>query len=129
MKKTKFLHEMICEATGIPAKLAPTIERMMREDIFHGSLDGHPPEELEKGACEAYALYKRAPSYFATATSWQAASRKRKRADKKLAIARKRGKPEAIAKAEEHLNLCACQEEQFGGLCAHLCEKFSGARV
>lgn len=132
MKKNKplnFLHEMICQATGVSPKLAPTIERLMREHIFHSTLDWQTAEQLEQGAREAHALYKLAPPYFDTWSALLAAAYKRMKADKRLASARERGKPEAIAKAEEYLGQCKYEEEWLGDVCTRPGDKFFGGRA
>jgi hypothetical protein len=132
MKKTKplnFLHEMICKATGVSPKLAPTIERLMREDIFHSTLDWQTAEELENGAREAYELYRLAKPYYDMWSALLGAVYKRMTADQRLANAHKRGKPEAIAKAEEHLRWCKYREEWLGTLCTGLADRFFGERA
>jgi hypothetical protein len=128
-KPPSFLHELICEVTGISPKRAPTIEQLMREHIFHSTLDWQTAEELKDGACRAYELYKQASTYFDTASAWQAAVYKRMKAEMRLANARKRGKFEAIAKAEEYLARCNDEEEWLGAVCTRLSDKFLGERA
>lgn len=55
MKKLNPLHRLICEATGAKAGDLPLIENIMREEIFHSTLDWQTREQLRDGARQAYA--------------------------------------------------------------------------
>lgn len=50
-------NDLIVAATGaLPHEIA-TVEVIMREDVFHSTLDWQTAEEFAKGAREAYALF------------------------------------------------------------------------
>lgn len=51
-------HELIAAATKADSELVPVLERIMREDIFHGTLDWQSREELEEAAVQALAIYE-----------------------------------------------------------------------
>ena len=50
--------EMIIEDTGCPPNEADMIEDIMRNEIFHSTLDWQTRAQLRKGAREAYDLFK-----------------------------------------------------------------------
>jgi hypothetical protein len=105
---------MIYEATGAPPQIAPTLERIMREDIFHSTLDWQTREEFDTGALEAHAQYQSAPAYYNSVTLLLKLVYQRMKAETRLENARKKGRPELIAKAEEHLKFCCWKEEHTG---------------
>ena len=49
--------EIISAATGVDSITLPVLERIIREDIYHGPLDWQSVEELETAAKEALAIY------------------------------------------------------------------------
>lgn len=113
MKKEKSLtlyEQMICEATGARPEIAATLERIMREDIFHSTLDWQTREEFDAGAREAHAQYQFAPAYYNSVTLLLKTVYERMKAETRLENARKKGKAELIAKAEEHLKFCRWKE-------------------
>jgi hypothetical protein len=49
---------MIIEATGCSATEVDAIEEIMRDIVFHSTLDWQTPEELKQGARTAYAIFQ-----------------------------------------------------------------------
>lgn len=117
MKKGKSLtlyEQMICEATGASPEIAPTLERIMREDVFHSTLDWQTKEEFDAGAREAYDQYQFAPAYYNSVSRLLKLVYQRMKAETRLENARKKGSPELIAKAEADLKLRRWKEEHTG---------------
>ena len=54
--KTRYISELIQESTHAPAQDVPMIERIMRSDVFHSTLDWQSREQLIAGAREAHTL-------------------------------------------------------------------------
>ena len=54
----------IAEATGAHRMQLPIIERIMREVIFHSTLDWQTKEQFDTGAIEAYSEYKAAKGFY-----------------------------------------------------------------
>ena len=52
------IEKLIESVTGVHPGLGPVIERIMREDIFHGPLDWQSFDELTMAAKEALAIYE-----------------------------------------------------------------------
>jgi hypothetical protein len=63
-KKLTVSQKLILEATGAPAHLAPLLETLMRDEIFHSTLDWQSVEQFANGARQAYDLYRSAPVYY-----------------------------------------------------------------
>jgi len=53
-----FHRELIIEATGVNDKDAAYVEDIMREDIFHSTLDWQSRKVFARGAREAVAMLK-----------------------------------------------------------------------
>ena len=55
---------LIAAATGVPQSRLALLENLMRDEIFHSTLDWQSAEELADGARKAHDLYQSAPGYF-----------------------------------------------------------------
>lgn len=55
---------MIAEATGAHRMKLPIIERIMRQVIFHSTLDWQTREQFDAGAIEAYEEYKASEGFY-----------------------------------------------------------------
>ena len=53
-----FYQDLITKATGVNAKDAGYVENIMREDIFHSTLDWQTRAQFVRGAREAVELLK-----------------------------------------------------------------------
>ncbi len=53
--RANWLHRLIQDATGAPAKDLAQIESVMREEIFHSTLDWQNREQLADAARQAFA--------------------------------------------------------------------------
>lgn len=54
----------IAEATGAPAEVLPILERIMREEVFHSTLDWQTPRQFRAGAKKAYQIYAGDAEFF-----------------------------------------------------------------
>ena len=52
-----YYQEQIVKATGCKESEAEDLEEIMRQDIFHSTLDWQTKKQYNKGAREAYELY------------------------------------------------------------------------
>lgn len=55
---------LIAAATGAAESRLALLENLMRDEIFHSTLDWQSAEELAEGARRAHDLYRSAPAYF-----------------------------------------------------------------
>jgi len=96
---------MIQVATGAPDKLLPALERIMRRDVFHSTLDWQSAAEFNRGARQALALYRRDAAFYDAETSQLAAFFIFAQAEQTLNRARADGDADAIVEAERTLVL------------------------
>ena len=96
---------MIQAATGAPEKLLPTLERIMRRDVFHSTLDWQSSAEFARGARQALALYRKDAAFYDAETAQLAAFFVFAQAEQTLARTRADGNANAIAEAERALAL------------------------
>jgi len=55
---------LIAATTGAPTNRLALLENLMRDEIFHSTLDWQSAEELADGARRAHDLYRSSPAYF-----------------------------------------------------------------
>jgi hypothetical protein len=96
---------MIQADTGAPERLLPTLERIMRRDVFHGTLDWQSSAEFTRGARQALALYRRDAAFYDAETAQLAAFFVFAQAEQTLARTRADGNANAVAEAERALAL------------------------
>ena len=96
---------MIQDATGAPEKLLPTLERIMRRDVFHSTLDWQSAAEFDRGARQAFALYRRDAAFYDAETAQLAAFFEFAQAEQTLARTRADGDVNTISEAERALAL------------------------
>lgn len=96
---------MIKTATGAPEKLLPTLERIMRRDVFHSTLDWQSAAEFDRGAKQALALYRRDAAFYDAETAQLAAFFVFAQAEQALGRARADGDANTLAEAERALAL------------------------
>jgi hypothetical protein len=63
-QKTSPYSAAIAAATGAPTGKLALLENLMRDEIFHSTLDWQSAEELAEGARKAHDLYRSAPGYY-----------------------------------------------------------------
>jgi len=104
-------NDLIVEATGAWPHEINIVEVIMREDIFHSTLDWQTAEEFAEGAREAYALYLSAKSYYRAEMQHRhfffhqsKTEKKIQEAEQKVAKAIASGRPEKIAACQKKLD-------------------------
>jgi hypothetical protein len=55
---------LISAATGAPECRLALLENLMRDEVFHNTLDWQSAEELAAGARQAYDIYRSAPACY-----------------------------------------------------------------
>ena len=93
--------KQIYEATGAPPSLVPYLESIMREDIFHSTLDWQTKRQFNAAARKAYRMYQEDIVFYEAdratrTTSWEAA-----RAEAAWRECEKAGDPAKAAEAEQ----------------------------
>ena len=67
--------EMIAEVTGAGEALLPILERIMREEVFHSTLDWQSRAEFRAGARKAQRIFLSAPEFHLLAdAAWKAST-------------------------------------------------------
>ena len=64
VKKTSPYAKLIRTATDAAESRLVLLENLMRDEIFHSTLDWQSAEELAEGARQAHDLYRSAPGYY-----------------------------------------------------------------
>lgn len=62
MTRLTIYQKIIMEATGCDEKDVENVETILRQDVFHSTLDWQTREQLVKGAKEAYEIYNQTRS-------------------------------------------------------------------
>lgn len=96
---------LIDAATGAPESRLAMLENLMRDHIFHSTLDWQSAEELADGARRAHDLYLSAPAYFEGLQNHQRAVFRATQLEAKLVRARKSGDPKKITELEALVRL------------------------
>lgn len=93
--------DMIAKATGAPSELLPILENIMRDEVFHSTLDWQSSAQFREGARKAHRIYLEDADFYDAASRHRRASFRLLTAENALDSARKSGaEPEAIAAAE-----------------------------
>lgn len=64
LQKASPYASLIATATGAPQSRLALLENLMRDEVFHSTLDWQSAEELAEGARRAHDLYRSAPGYY-----------------------------------------------------------------
>lgn len=63
----------IAEATGAPESSLPILEEIMRDEVFHSTLDWQSASEFREGARKAYAIYLEDRGFYDANARWRKA--------------------------------------------------------
>lgn len=108
-----FYHAMIQKATGAADELLSVLERIMREDVFHGTLDWQTRSEFSRGAKKAHAIYLADAAFYDADMAMRRASFELSKAECALSQARSSGEPPVkIAEAEKRLQSAKIAERK-----------------
>ena len=88
---------LIREATGAPEGKLALLESLMREEVFHSTLDWQSASQLAAGARQAYHLYRSAPFNFDGVEIHQRAQFRLARLEDRLESARASSTPAKVA--------------------------------
>jgi len=91
---------LIATATGASAGKVAIIENLMREEVFHSTLDWQTAEQLADGARKAYEIYQAAPGYYDNWELLHLAEFRLSRLEERLEKARRRADPMKIIDLE-----------------------------
>ncbi|MEX2580475.1 MAG: hypothetical protein WD342_15560 [Verrucomicrobiales bacterium] len=91
----------IAEATGAPFEILAILERIMREEVFHSTLDWQTATQFRAGARKAHHLYLDDAEFYDAVDRQHQASYRLLGAENALAEARQSGAaPDVLAAAE-----------------------------
>ena len=93
----------IAEATGAPDNLLPILENIMRDEVFHSTLDWQDDEQFTAGARRALRIFLHNRRIYDTESAFHHARIARLQAEQALAAARMSGDANAIGAATEAL--------------------------
>jgi hypothetical protein len=96
---------LIAAATGAPETRLAILENLMREDIFHSTLDWQTAEELAEGARKAHEIYQSAPGYFDGLQLLHLAEFRQTQLEARLEKARQAADPVKIIELENQVRL------------------------
>jgi hypothetical protein len=101
----------IAEATGAPVEIVPTLERIMREEVFHSTLDWQTAAQFRAGARKAHRLYLDDSAFYDALARHHRASYRLLAAENALSAARRAGaNPAELAAAERVFEQARCEE-------------------
>ena len=104
---------MIQKATGAAEELLPALERIMREDVFHSTLDWQTRSEFNRGAKKAQAIYLADAAFYDADLAMRRASVELSKAECALNQARSSREPAMkIAAAEKQLESAKIAERK-----------------
>jgi hypothetical protein len=105
--------ELIAKATGAPAELLPILESIMRDEIFHSTLDWQSAAEFREGARKAHRIYLANPSFYDADRRMRRASFRLMAATRELEQVRDQGATASmIENAEQDLALAERDEAE-----------------
>lgn len=105
--------ELIAKATGAPAELLPILENIMRDEVFHSTLDWQSAAEFREGARKAHRIYLANPSFYDADRRMRRASFRLMAATRELEQVRDQGATASvIEKAEQDLALAEREEAE-----------------
>jgi hypothetical protein len=104
--------DLIAAATGASVDLLPILEKIMREEVFHSTLDWQSASQFRKGARQALAIYEEAPDFFRAEIGYQRARFRMLQAEQAFSdLTSQTGNFEAIKLAEAALREAEAAEQ------------------
>jgi hypothetical protein len=104
--------DLIATATSASDDLLPILEKIMREEIFHSTLDWQSASQFRTGARQALAIYEEAPDFFRAEIGYQRARFRMLQAEQALSdLTSQTGSFEAINLAKAALRGAETEEQ------------------
>jgi hypothetical protein len=103
--------DLIAKATGAADDLIPILENIMREEVFHSTLDWQSANQFQSGARKALAIYEEHRDFFQAEMSYQKARFRMLKAEQALSDLTSQSAPSKdIALAEAALHEATAEE-------------------
>lgn len=102
--------QVIANATGAPEHLLPLLENLMRDEVFHSTLDWQSAAQLADGACQAHEVYRSAPLYYDGLMFFQKARFRLSKLEQQLESARSQGRHNRIPELETRIAIARQHE-------------------
>ncbi len=115
--------DAIAEATGAHRMELPIIERIMREVIFHSTLDWQSKEQFNAGAVEAYQEYKASQGFYDAENKFYLHKFHLAKTDEKLTAALLKLERVTIKGPPERIAKCRAEVEKLRSMKTRLTEK------
>jgi hypothetical protein len=106
--------KLIAEATGARDNHLPILENIMRDEVFHSTLDWQGDAQFTAGARQALRIFLRNPRLYETEAAFHQARFLRVQAEQALAAARASGDPDAVRVAAVVLDQAGREEAAAG---------------
>ena len=111
-QKLSFVEEKIREITHAPARFVPILEKIMRREVFHGTLDWQASAQFNTGARKAKRMFLKASAFYIAEHAMDEAVCRRFFAEGALARAKSDGDANAISAAETALADALAEQER-----------------
>lgn len=111
-QKLSFVEEKIREITDAPAQYVPILEKIMRLEVFHSTLDGQTSAQFNTGARKAKRMFLKAPTFYMAEHEIDEAVCRRFFAEGALARAKSDGDANAMSAAESALAEGLAEQER-----------------
>lgn len=103
---------MIKELTGFSDKFLPVIEYIMRNEVFHSTLDWQDREEFRRGALEALGIYMRNPQPYDAELAHNRAVFQRMQAERAVSAAEQADDRATLKTTRAALYRAKCREDK-----------------
>ncbi len=104
--------DLIAEATGAEDELLPILEKIMREEVFHSTLDWPSPAQFRSGARKALKIFNRDPDFFRAEMSYSRARFQTLVAEQALRdLVDQSASPNAVSQAKATYNAAIAAEQ------------------
>jgi hypothetical protein len=110
--KVSFVEEQIRAITHAPERYVPILEKIMRREIFHSTLDWQTSAQFNSGARKAKRMFLKAPTFYIAEHEMDEAVCRRFFAEGALARAKSDGDANAISAAETALAEALAEQER-----------------